>query len=152
LEDIYMDLIEVLTALSPLVLTMVATYIVIKQYSLDKKRFKLEHFDKRYDLFKRTMEYLSLLVSNAKTDTNELMTFKRNTSDVKIFFDDDINEFIDEIYSKAIRLRYCNRMIDSESLEHKKHVLIVEEESEILTWLGEQFSICEELFIKYLKV
>jgi len=131
-----MKIFEVLTALSPIVLTAVATYILIKQYSLDQRKFKLEHFDNRYNLYKKTTDYLSLLVENAKTDTIELLNFKKETNDVKIFFDDEVKKYLDEIYKKAIRLRYCNRMIDSGTLKQEKHTLIVEEESEILTWLG----------------
>jgi hypothetical protein len=48
-----MDVFEWLTALSPIVLTAVATYILIKQYLLDKRKFKLEHFNKKYELFKK---------------------------------------------------------------------------------------------------
>lgn len=147
-----MNIFEILAALSPIVLTAVATYILVKQYSLDKRKFNLEHFDKRYTLYKKTMNYLSKLVANAKTDTQELLEFKRDTNDVKIFFDDDIISFIDDIYKKAVRLRYCSRVIDSGSVKHESHIMLVEEESEILAWLGNQFSVCENLFIKYLKI
>ncbi len=147
-----MKVIEILTALSPIVLTTVATIILIKQYRLDKRKFKLEHFDKRYNLYKKTMNYLSNLVANAKTDTTELLNFRRDTNDVKIFFDEEIIGLVNNIYSKAVRLRYCNKVIEAGSLEHEKHVKIVQEENDILIWLGEQFSICEELFVKYLKI
>ena len=147
-----MNVSEFLTALSPIILTTVATYILIKQYLLDKRRFKLEHFDKRYRLYKKTMDYLAHLIANAKTDTKELLDFKHDTNDVKIFFSNDIVNKVDEIYSKAIRLRYCNKMIESSSLKHASRIELVKEENEILTWLGDQISLCESMFAKYLKI
>lgn len=149
-----MNIFEVLTALSPIILTIVATYILVRQYQLDKKRFRLEYFDQRYAIYKSVLRYLADLVANADTTTEKMFEYKKDTSDVKIFFDLEIKEFIDEIYSKAIRLRYCARMLNHERVEYSEEgrAKLVEEESEILTWLGEQFTVCEQLFQKYLKI
>ena len=149
-----MNVFEILTALSPIVLMVVATHILIRQYQLDKKRFRLEHFDQRYAIYKSVLKYLTDLVSNADTTIDKMFEFKKNTSDVSIFFDKEIKEHIDDIYSKAIELRHSVRMLNHERIEYsdEKRARLVEKESEILKWLGDQFTVCEELFVKYLKI
>jgi len=147
-----MNIIELLTALSPVVLTAVATYILIKQYSLDKKKFRLEHFDSRYQIYVRTMDYLSSIVANATTTANEMLDFRKETSDVIIFFNDEIQTYVEEIYKKANSLRYCTTMTKNGNLEHDKQVKFASDEFELMTWFGNQFSICENLFVKYLKI
>ena len=145
-------ILEILTGISPIILTAVATYIIIKQYLLDKKRFKMEHFEEKYQIYKKTMAYISVIVANATTTVSEMIQFSRETSDVKIFYDDSVIDYIEAIYYKANRLRYLNTMIQNHQINQEAHENFVEEEYQLLTWFGQQFKACEDLFIKHLKI
>ena len=147
-----MNVLEILAALSPIILSVVVTYIIVKQYQLDKQKFKQKFFDKRYDIYKTVMRYLSEMLANANTTSEELFEFKRKTSDIKIFFDDDINNYISGIFDKAVKLRHYNVMLKSAKLSNDEHLKLVNQENELLNWLFEQFSVCEDMFIKYLKI
>lgn len=147
-----MNVFEFLTAVSPIILTTVATYVVIKQYLLEKKKLKLEHFDRRYNIYKRVMDYISNIVGNATTTVREMVDYRRDTSDAMIFFNQDVIKYIESIYEKANRLRFISEQISRGKLIDDVHDSFVTEEYELLTWFGSQFTISQELFIKYLKV
>jgi hypothetical protein len=147
-----MTVFEILTALSPIVLTLVATYIIVKQYQIDKKKLHFQFFEQRYAIFKVVMNYLRDLVANADVTPEQMFKFTHEVSDTKIFFGEEVQVYISELYEKSNRLRYCSKMINLGKLSQEKHSALVEEESEILTWLGKQFTVCEDLFIKYLRI
>ena len=147
-----MEVLEFLTAISPIILTIVATYVVVMQYRLEKKKFKLEHFDNRYKIYKTVMNYISDMVGNADTTAEAMLRFKRETNDVEIFFKEDIQDYVEEIYNKANDLRLCSKLLGQATLEQSKRTELAEEEAQILKWLGDQFTKCEEMFIKYLKI
>ena len=147
-----MGITEVMTVITPIILTIVTTYIVIKQYQLDRKRYNLEHFDYKYKIYKSVMRYLGRLVGNADTTVAEMMEFRQQVIESSFFFGDDVIEKIDEIYSKANRLRFCVKKREENKLPQREHSSIVEEEHNILSWLGDQFTECKELFQKYLKI
>jgi hypothetical protein len=147
-----MNILDILTAISPIVLTTVATYIVIKQYLLERKKTKFEHFDKRYNIYKRVMEYIANIVGNATTSVKEMVDYRRDTSDAMIFFNHDVIAFIESIYDKANRLRFVSNQISRGKLTGDVHANFVTEEHDLLTWFGNQFTVSQELFIKYLKI
>lgn len=152
LKEIIMIVIEYLTAILPIVLTGVATYIIIKQYKLDKKKFISEHFNERYAIYKIVMGYISDIVANANTSIKDMLSFRKETFDIKILFGEEIYDYVDEIFNKSNRLQYINKITSDMNKLPQNYTELVGEEYEILTWFGKQFHVCENMFIKYLKI
>lgn len=147
-----MNVIEYLTAILPIVLTGVATYIIIKQYKLDKKKFISEHFNERYAIYRTVMRYISDIVVNANTSIKDMLSFRKETFDIKIFFGEEIFDYVDEIFNKSNRLQYISKITSNMNKIPQNYTELVDEEYDILTWFGKQLHVCENIFIKYLKI
>lgn len=147
-----MNTLEILIAIWTAILTLVATYVVVKQYQLEKTKIKFEHFEKRYNVYKKVMDYIASIVSEATTSLKDIMIFRKETIDVMIFFGDEIKEYVDILYDKANRLRFLTDSISKGTLTQGAHTKFVDEEYELMTWFGDQFGICQDKFIKYLRV
>ena len=147
-----MNTLEILIAIWTAILTLVATYVVVKQYQLEKTKIKFEHFERRYNIYQKVMDYIAGIVGEATTSLRDMMIFRKETIDVMIFFGDEIKEYIDILYDKANRLRFLTDSISKGSLEQETHIKFVDEEYNLLTWFGDQFGICQKKFLKYLRI
>ena len=97
-----MNTLELLIAIWTAVLTLVATYVVVKQYQLEKTKIKFEHFERRYNLYKKVMDYIASVVREAATTTQEMFEFRKETIDVAIFFGDEIKKYVDDMFGVSI--------------------------------------------------
>ena len=147
-----MNIPEILIAIWTGVLTLVATYVVVKQYQLEKTKIKFEHFERRYIIYRKVMEYIASIVGEATTSIKDIMVFRKETIDVMIFFGDEIKEYIDIIFDKANRLRFLTDSISRGDLAQEAHTKFVNEEYELMTWFGDQFAKCQAIFLKYLRI
>lgn len=147
-----MNALEILIAAWTAVLTLVATYVVVKQYQLEKTKIRFEHFERRYNLYKKVMDYIASVVREAATTTQEMFEFRKETIDVAIFFGDEIKKYVDDMYAKANRVRYLTDVTSKNNLEHETHVKFVEELHDLITWFGKQITVCQVEFSKYLRI
>ena len=147
-----MNALEILIAVWTAVLTLVATYVVVKQYQLEKTKIKFEHFERRYNLYKKVMDYIASVVREAATTTQEMFEFRNETIDVSIFFGDEIKKYVDDMFAKANRVRYLTDITSKNNLEQEAHVKFVEELHDLITWFGKQITVCQVEFSKYLRI
>ena len=147
-----MNILEILITIWTAILTLVATYVVAKQYQLEKTKIKFEHFDRRYNIYQKVMGYIAGIVREATTSLTDMMIFRKDTIDVMIFFGDEIKEYIDILYDKANRLRFLTDNISKGNLDQETHTKFVNEEYDLMTWFGDQFGICQKKFLKYLRI
>jgi hypothetical protein len=98
------------------------------------------------------MDYIASIVGEATTSIKDMMVFRKETIDVMIFFGDEIKEYIDILYEKANRLRFLCDSISKRNLVQEVYTKFVNKEHELITWFGDQFAICQVLFLKYLRI
>lgn len=147
-----MNTLEILIAIWTGMLTLVATCVIVKQYQLEKTKIKFEHFERRYNLYKKVMDYIASVVREAATTTQEMFDFRKQTIDVSIFFGEEIKKYVDDMYAKARRLKFISESINRQQLNNEEHRKLVEEEHELITWFGKQFVVCQVNFSKYLRI
>ncbi len=87
----------------------------------------------------------------------DLMTFKVSTAEADFLFGSDIPQYINEIYSRGLKLRTANARFRDHTKHHNSppdydHQKVCDEMHTQLIWITEQFSIAKEKFKKYLDI
>jgi len=84
--------------------------------------------------------------------TNEELTkFLRNSKDKDFLFGKDVQEYLEQLYKKGVRLNYLVKKLETEPVGEKRGKL-VDEEMDLLEWFSKQFEESKKHFGKYLKI
>lgn len=136
--------------LTPL-LGIIATAVIVMQYVLQKNKWKLDLFDKRYPIYDATKKYLASIAQEAKITHNELFDFLRNTKDSNFLFGTDVNDFLKLLYKKGVDLAHIGRVARTATIENQR-LKAIDDEHYLLNWFSEQFDEANKVFGKYLKI
>ena len=144
-------MIDILSGLLTPLIAIVTVAILVLQYLLAKRRWRLDLYDKRYPVYLATMQYLSSIVQNADITNDDLIKFLRNSKDKEFLFGKDVQEYLEQLYNKGGRLRYLVKKLEIEPVGEKRGKL-VDEEMDLVEWFSKQFKESEKHFGKYLKI
>ncbi len=133
------------------VLAIVGTFIVINQYRLQRWRWRLELYDKRYPVFISTMEYISYVAQHRNVSDEVLFKFLRESKDKEFLFGDDIKNHLENLYKKGLDLQLNEIELKPEPVGEKRNQM-VRRSSELFSWFTNQFEVSKKLFGKYLAV
>jgi hypothetical protein len=133
------------------VLAVVGTWILVNQYRLEKLRWKVSLYDKRYPVFLSTMQFISAVVQKHDVSNEELNKFLRDSKDREFLFGDDVKEHLDKLYKSGLELNTIEKILEGLPVGEERHKR-VERSSEIAGWFAQQFDVSKEIFGKYLRV
>ncbi len=145
----------ILQALLTPLIAIVAIYIAWQQWKTNKLRLRLETYDRRLRVYGEVSKILKLAICNRNVQMNELNGFIVATAEADFLFGPEIPQYIDEIYSRGLKLCRANeeyRDLTQEQppgYDHKKIVEVKEEQS---NWFYGQISVAKEKFKTYLTI
>jgi hypothetical protein len=142
---------ETISAFLTPVLAITTGTILVLQYLLAGRQWRLSLYDKRYPVYLRTMEYLSHIGQRAGLKQDELMKFLRDSRDKEFLFKKDVQEHLGQLYSKGVALMTLGTMLEGDVPGDKRSEL-VDKQSKLLEWFSGQFEISKELFGEYLRI
>lgn len=140
--------------LTPLV-AIVATYIAWQQWKTNKQKLVLDRYDRRLHVYGEVRKILSIILRDAKASYDDLLKFRTSVSEADFLFGDEIISYIDEIYSRGVKLQYWSgeyRDFTQKLPEGYDHKKVCDGMHSELTWLTEQFEPAKRKFKKYLDV
>jgi hypothetical protein len=144
-------MIEIFSGFLTPVIAIITVAILILQYFLAKRRWRLDLYDKRYPVYLATMQYLSSVMQKADVTQEEIFNFLRNSKDKEFLFGKDIQEYLDVLYEKGQDLSFTNKKLENESIEKERERLL-DKRHNLLMWFKDQFEISKKLFGEYLKI
>ena len=97
-------IIELLTALIPLAITILGSYIAIQQYRTNRMKLKNYLFEKRYAVFESVNNYITAVVKGQYVDLNQRTDFLSGTRGVEFLFDQKMKKYVTEIWERAVDL------------------------------------------------
>jgi hypothetical protein len=151
MDNILDTIIKISSALLTPTLAVVGAFILVNQYRLQKLRWRLDLYDKRYPVFINTMEYLSNIAQHHDVTDEVLFKFLRGSKDKEFLFGEDMKKYLEELYLKGLDLQLIE--IDLKNVPvGKKRNQMVEQSSAIFKWFIKQFDVSKRLFAKYLAV
>jgi hypothetical protein len=145
-------MIQTLSGFLTPIIAITTAIILVLQYLLAKRRWRLDLYDKRYPVYLATMEYLSLIMQKADIAQEELLKFLRNSKDKEFLFGSDVREYLNELYSKGVDLMRHTRLTRRENVEEEKRLRYIDEETELVEWFSKQSEVSKKLFGDYLTI
>ena len=146
-----MSFIQYLSAFLTPIIAIIATIILILQYYLQKLKWRLDLYDKRYPVYLATQEFITRIVSTAKITNAQIFEFLRKSKDKEFLFGEDIQKYLKVVYEKACDLESIILELKNTSRGAERNKL-VEKEGDLLRWFTDQINICKNEFIKYLAI
>lgn len=144
-------MIETISGFLTPVLAVTTGTILVLQYLLANRHWRLNLYDKRYPVYLTTMEYLSFIVQHASLKQDELMKFLRNSRDKDFLFKKDVQEHLKRLYTEGVDLMTIGTILENEPVGDNRSRL-VDKQSKLLKWFSKQFEISKELFGEYLRI
>jgi len=128
---------------------LVVAVVAIRQYQLSKERFKLDVFDRRYNIYKSTQTFLKKILLCQKIKEEDIQEFRENIQDYMFLFGNDIHTFLKPIEEKALCLWENEKKLEDDSIGEERSKL-VNKRTELSKWLKEQEPLLRDKFMPYL--
>jgi hypothetical protein len=150
------ELVEISSAsLTPLIAVLTA-YIAWRQYQVSHSMLKKDLYERRLVVYKFVMSYLADIIRDGAVDYQRANQFYAEASEADFLFDDRILSKLKELYHEGLRLAYLQKKIfipvNSSRLSPDERDKLVDEESSLVAWFGEQPEQTKELFMKQMKL
>lgn len=136
--------ISLLQAMLPVILTVFAIYIAYQQYQTNRRKLKLDLFDKRLMIFEATKKLMLGVLNSSSYNLENQTEFNQGTRGAQFLFGEDIKVYLDEIWSRFIDLETW--LEDSKLSEHAL------ERTETKKWFISELRSIDQKFIKYMKL
>jgi len=143
-------MIDVLSGLLTPIIAVLAAYIAWQQWRTNNLRLKHELFNRRYELYEAITFFISGILTRGTVQPNSETQFLRDTKSVVFLFDKHLQEFIQEIYHKAVEFYALRAMQNSNTLSRDALVDNVQQQRKINDWFSEQLSSCTVRFSPFL--
>jgi hypothetical protein len=89
-------LLSLVTATLPIILTFFVIYIAYQQYQTNRRKLKLELFDKRFIVFQGTKEFIQGVITSSSFKKENQNLFHLKTRGAQFIFGSDIKTYLDE--------------------------------------------------------
>jgi hypothetical protein len=121
-----------------------------QQYCVNRERFKLDMFEKRFAVYKGIQVFLTHIMINAKFEMTELFKFRGDTQDAIFLFGEDVTNYISLVDKKALEFGNLSEKLESLPIGEERSKAC-EEKTCILRWLIDGLPQLKEIFSPYLK-
>nr|WP_320136637.1 hypothetical protein [uncultured Amphritea sp.] len=137
-------MIDFFTALIPIALAALGSYIAIQQYRTNRQKLKIELFEKRYAIYDAVREYMGAIIRKRHSNENEQQQFLVETKGAAFLFDDEIIKFIEDVWQNSIDM--------GEWHEDELPSTHAQEEADDMRWFLAEFGKLNERFSKYMRL
>jgi hypothetical protein len=137
------------------VIGIATTYIAYQQWKTNQNKLNLDRYEKRLQVYKEVVRYISVGVQDASYGNDELMTFRTKVSDADFLFGEEVPKYIDELHRRTVMLARWNdeyRDYSQPRPENYDHQKVVDEMHKELNWISEQYEPARNIFKKYLDI
>jgi hypothetical protein len=137
--------------LTPLIACIVA-YTAWQQKQTAHQKLILDLFDRRFRIYIEVKSILGQAMRDADLSSDRLLQFLNSVSDTTFLFNQEVEDYIDEIYKHGCNLSQFNYELrePEQGLMADKRKAIAAKVTAELTWLSNQFVPARDLFRKYL--
>jgi hypothetical protein len=144
---------DFLTATSAFLTFAVAAIVALityKQFRLEREKFKLDLFDKRFAVFSVAREFLRFITQTAKIEMKDLSEYLGNTQDAAFLFNEKIADHLTSLYKKAVDLQTTQKIYEPLPVGEERERLC-NKEHDLLLELGNELLKLKDVFAPYLK-
>ena len=150
-----MNISEVVKSLSGFLTPIIAVTtvsIIVLQYKLAKQRWRLDLFDKRFEVYWHTKNFISYVDANARVHSDQVQEFHTKSRDCDFLFSEDVQDYLDELFKQGIKLQSNTTRMDEMDRSTQDWQRECDTNEEILEWFAKQHDIAKEKFGGYLRL
>ena len=141
------DLIDILSALLTPTIAIAAVVIGFLQWHLHRSKLRYELFDRRYGVFNKITTFIKLNIINPSLSDTQCLEFLQETKGTGFLFSEDAEQFVNELYEKAIDLQTFDAEAKAgNTAEHAK------ERNETKKWFKQQLHTVDSRFRSFLSL
>jgi hypothetical protein len=136
-----------------LLIAVATSYMAYQLYRASSSRQKSELNIKRLKIYRAIVHLLSVISRDGDISRDELLAFRSKTHESGFLFGKDIAEYVEEIYSRSLKLRSSNALLKEQNLpigEERDKVTV--ENSRQMIWLADQPTQLKQKFERYLTI
>jgi hypothetical protein len=141
---------KVVNALGVVIVAIFVAVIQFRQYRTARAKFKLDLFEKRFQVFAGARRFLSTILRDAKTNLEDHSKYRAEIAEADFLFGADVNEFLKEIDRRSLNLWQCDKTREGVS-DRDERVRLSKQVTEEVTWLIEQLPLLKPRFAPYME-
>lgn len=135
--------------LTPLI-AILAIYIAFKQYRIQRYKLRFDLYDRRFKIFERIKEFISKIGPKNRMESKEIGIFYTSIIEYRFLFDQDVNDFIDELVEKVEEFDIVCTDIVSYQKDTPEREKLEEQREKLRWWMMERLKELPDRFEKYL--
>jgi hypothetical protein len=152
-----MTVVSVLNALLTPLIAVITTYIAWQQWKGNQLKLKMEGYERRLRVYQEVVQMLRTCTNGELREFSAILAFGAATAEGDFLFGPEIRQYLDEISTRAAKLRSANiqyRDFSQPVPANYDHEKIVNEMNAQVTWFSEQLvgDIVKNKFRKYLNI
>jgi hypothetical protein len=152
-----MYIIQILQGLLTPVIAIITTYIAWKQWRGNKQKLKMDGYERRLHVYQEVVKMLKQCANGEIREFSIILEFGAATAEADFLFGPEIREYLDEISTRAAKLRSANvqyRDFKQTVPENYDHEKIVNEIGIQTAWFVEQLVgfLAKNKFGQYLNI
>lgn len=125
-------------------------YVTYQQSRTARAKFKLDLFEKRFQVFASARRLLTKILQKANTDLDALFEFRAGVAEASFVFSADITTYLDEIDRRALHLHTLHEQMNPLPAGEERTAL-ASAESQELEWLTGQLPELKNRFSPYME-
>jgi len=140
--------------LTPLI-AIITTYIAWQQWQATKLKMNLERYERRLKIYQETHKFISEVITDLKPELPQMYGFYSATAEADFICPPQIREYLDEIFSRALKLRSANVQYKDYTQEIPSgydHNKICKDKEDLARWFIDQPKIAKEKFKPLLNI
>jgi len=133
-----------------LLLIAAGTAYLVYRSALGARGTRRSLYSRRSDVYRDIVRILTLLSQKGDLRKEELLDFRSRTQDAALLFDAEIAAYIDEIYTRGVKLMSTNEALKAPTLgvgDERDQITV--ENAKHLIWLADQLSRVKKKFQNY---
>jgi len=127
---------------------IITSRIQSQQVKTQRQQYSFGLIEKRMKVFNATLDFIALVLRDARIESiGPLTDFLRSTREHILFFGEEVEEYVDELYKKGLRLETIYQLSLPMRVMRPEDVPI---NAEILEWFAGQTAVATKIFSKYI--
>ena len=101
---------QILQGLLTPVIGVTTLYIAWQQWKTNERRAVLDRYERRLRIYQHVVEFLRVIVRDFKVEIPGILKLSAETAEADFLFGEDIPNYLDEIYTRGVKLHKLQRI------------------------------------------
>jgi hypothetical protein len=129
------------------------TEIQRQQADTNKNQLRFHLFDKRWTVYKATIDLIDVTISKGTVPGDELWKFAVATRGARFLFNQEVQDYLDKLRKEGVAVQIGQHLIDNPTgRTQEQHRQSVEAWSDRMMWFTQQAAEIERRFAPFLQI